>query len=142
MRDGAQIEGVVTDAQWHETMLDKARPVGTPTDMRIEVKVEFDDGTKSEITCDVKGGSYHGTFLIGQRVPLRYEPDDRSNIQVDLDALKASDHAHAVEAKAAAQEFFKDPPGDRLTELERRRDAGEITPEQFQAESDKIFDEL
>jgi hypothetical protein len=55
----------------------------------LELRARFDDGSTSEFRCRV-GGPFSGTrltFIEGDIVPVRYDPDDRSKIALDEDAM-------------------------------------------------------
>ena len=89
MRDGACAKAVVTFAE---------RSGGVPMDYghsalvyRLELRVQFEDGTSTEVSCKVSG-AVAGTdpnFYEGAIVPVRYDPADRSKVAVDVPAIEA-----------------------------------------------------
>ncbi len=89
MRDGARAKAAVIVAK---------RSGGVPMDggysamaYHLELRVMFDDGSSSEVSCQV-GGTLTGTdlsFSEGDIVPVRYDPGDRSKIAVDVPAMEA-----------------------------------------------------
>ncbi len=70
----------------------------------LELRARFDDGGTREFRCRV-GGPFSGTelrFTEGDIVPVRYDPDDRSKIALDEDAMN-DDQTSRSEAFAAAR---------------------------------------
>jgi hypothetical protein len=53
---------------------------------KLRLRVQFDDGTTSEVTCHAY--SYIG-YGVGTILPVRYDPSDRSKVEVDTDSIKA-----------------------------------------------------
>jgi hypothetical protein len=136
IRDGARAKAVVVLAQCKG---------GVPMDggysavvYHLELRVQFEDGTSTEISCQV-GGAIAGTdlnFSEGAIVPVRYDPADRSKIAVDVPAMAAVRKANEdqlnrqsidrAEARLAAE--LRATPGAAgntreyvRTELERAR---------------------
>jgi hypothetical protein len=70
----------------------------------LDLRARFDDGSTSEFRCRV-GGPFSGTqltFAEGDIVPVRYDPQDRSKIALDEDAMN-DDRASRSEAFTAAR---------------------------------------
>jgi hypothetical protein len=141
MKDGARVDGLIVRLDRHTPKVSMYGNVTIDTYV-ITLKVTFEDGTTTEVECRVKEDTYRGPLLLGKSLPLRYDPDDRSRIELDLDAMKAGEHKQHKQAQAEAEAFARNAPGARLDELERLRAEGVITQEQFQAESDKLLDLL
>lgn len=66
---------------------------------KVQLRVQFDDGTTAETECSIwcKVG---GQPSAGAIVPVRYDPDDRSKVEVDVEAMNAGHQAAREEAKA------------------------------------------
>jgi hypothetical protein len=89
MRDGAHAKAAVILAK---------RSGGVAMDggyssvgYHLELRVQFDDGSSSEVSCQV-GGALTGTdlsFFEGDIVPVRYDPADHSKVAVDVPAMEA-----------------------------------------------------
>jgi hypothetical protein len=84
---------------------------------KLTLRVHFEDGTTSEFsttkrTIDLGGG----VVTEGDILPVRYEPSDRSQIELDVDAIKAqaaaaeSAQKEAAIARAEAQLAGTPPP--------------------------------
>lgn len=145
-KHGVKGQAVVTDFEWHQSLLDKARPIGVgDPDQRLTLTVTYEDGTRGEgIVVTVEHEDYFSSLGIGTPVPVLYDPDDRSRVEVDVDAIKAKDAAVAGERKRKAQAFAANPinPQEALSELERKLATGEITEDEWKAQSNKIIDEM
>lgn len=98
--EGAQTEGVVTKARA------VANPLTVDPGYEVVVRAKFPDGSTTEFTQGhVMGGGWLwaqsvGTPYVGQVVPVRYEPSDRSKVVVDLQALEER-HKQANAAQQA-----------------------------------------
>jgi hypothetical protein len=116
--------------------------------------VHFDDGSTVEIA---RKADLYGWVTEGDILPVRYDPEDRSKIEVDAPALRAqSDAADAARAQAK-QARISDrerhfapgtvPPGtasdpvERLEKLAGLRDRGALTDAEFAAQKAKILSE-
>jgi hypothetical protein len=113
---------------------------------RIQVRVKFDDGSTTDLKKKRLHISKHGLHIEGQTVPVRYDPADHSNVEIDLAALAAEHSAakDAVQRSAAARveqalneqtingptaEEIRNPaPGDPLPTLDQIRNAGKNSP--------------
>ena len=97
--DGAQAQAVVTVAK---------RSGGIPTDegmspvtYHLTLDVHFDDGSTAAAECKI-GGMLRGTdlsFYEGDIVPVRYDPADRSKIEIDEQAIRVKRDADAAALK-------------------------------------------
>jgi hypothetical protein len=96
MRDGARVRGRVT-----ESGSDVSFATGGEG-YHIKARIEFDDGTTSEISCKVHRGL--GAYGVGEVLPFRYDPTDRSQIVLDEPALKAL----AEETRAKVKEIERE----------------------------------
>ncbi len=96
--DGAHVDGVIIEAPEY---------FRGSTDMRgrykVTVRVRFDDGA----TVDVERRLHLscGEHRVGAVLPMRYDPADRSRIEIDEAALTASRDADfaAIKAQAVAR---------------------------------------
>ncbi|MBV8194374.1 MAG: hypothetical protein JOY80_02480 [Candidatus Dormibacteraeota bacterium] len=60
-------------------------------DYDLTLRVHFGDGTSADIARHV--GDIRGTdltFSVGDIVPVRFDPDDRSTVEIDVDAMHAA----------------------------------------------------
>jgi putative oligomerization/nucleic acid binding protein len=76
----------------------------------LKLRVQFDDGTAEEITRRVRlaslggtSGAIGGTVNVGDLLPVRYDPEDRSKMEIDSAAVKQGKEA----AREAARERSK-----------------------------------
>jgi hypothetical protein len=90
---GAQAQAVVLDSDF-----------GARTDshgqrhFKVTMRVQFDDTTE-EAKCSIWRFS-GGAPGVGEIVPVRYDPDDRSRVEIDIEALDAGKLDAREEAKA------------------------------------------
>jgi hypothetical protein len=129
-KDGERVDGIVLD---HRSvgMLVKtnAHPLGR-RDQKVTFRVHFPDGSVEEVEIKVKSKDYAGAFGVGEKFPLRYDPKDRSRIEVDTAAIKGAHKAEVAESR------------DRvvgLAELDRKLEAGEISEDQWQTETERLL---
>jgi hypothetical protein len=66
----------------------------------LKLRVRFDDDTTVDTSCSAYPTGPMGAFGIGEIVPVRYWPKDRSLVEVDRDAMVAARQAGRVEAEA------------------------------------------
>jgi hypothetical protein len=64
---------------------------------KLRLRVQFDDGTTSEVTCHAY--SYIG-YGVGSILPVRYDPSDRSKVEVDTDSIEAGNKEQLEESRA------------------------------------------
>ncbi len=67
---------------------------------KLKLRVQFDDGSTVEASCSGYPASPAGAFNPGDIVPVRYEPKDRSQVELDHEALLAASEA----SRAAGRE--------------------------------------
>lgn len=67
---------------------------------RLELSVQFDDGSTGEASCSAWEVNLASGYGPGQIVPVRYDPSDRSKVEVDHDALKAESEARKEAGRA------------------------------------------
>jgi hypothetical protein len=109
MRDGAQAQALVLEAkQFGHTGVGEGPGMGIFFELKL--RVQFDDGTTEEITRRVRlaslggtSGAIGGTVNVGDLLPVRYDPEDRSKIEIDSTAVKQGKE----EAREAARERSK-----------------------------------
>jgi hypothetical protein len=105
MRDGAQAQALVLEVkQFGHTAVGEGPGMGIFFELKL--RVQFDDGTAEDITRRVRlsslggsSGAIGGTVNAGDLMPVRYDPEDRSKIEIDSAAVK--------ESKEAARESLK-----------------------------------
>ncbi len=96
MRDGEKVLGRVT-----ESGSDLSFSTGGQG-YHVKARIEFDDGTTSEISCKVHRGL--GAYGVGEVLPFRFDPADRSKIVLDEPALEA----YRDEMKAKVKEIERE----------------------------------
>jgi hypothetical protein len=92
MRDGAQIDGVVICS--HPPADTGQGGVGNI--YRVDVRVHFEDGSIAEFSSGRLDRYEVGWKLEGDLVPVRFDPANRSRIEVDTSALRAAREADAA----------------------------------------------
>src|ERR1700684_1805572 len=105
MRDGAHAQALVVEVkQFGHTAVGEGPGMGIFFELKL--RVQFDDGTTEDITRRVRlsslggsSGAIGGTVSAGDLMPVRYDPEDRSKIEIDSAAVK--------ESKEAARESLK-----------------------------------
>ena len=124
MKDGAQAEGVVLESEERFGRVSGPGEMSVgATIMQLQLRVQFDDGTTTEVERKLKDTDYGGRPLQqGDTVPMRYNPKDRSQIEIDKAAMKAKYREEAEKSGAQAE---------RLTDLQGARKRGEISGEEF-----------
>jgi hypothetical protein len=98
LRDGAEAQGVVI-----ESIVATSREGGTADKYKVKVRIQFDDGSSAEISSKLfrRKVGYH---YEGAIVPIRYDPQDLSKIEIDVPKLEAQFEARTAEVKAEAIE--------------------------------------
>jgi hypothetical protein len=110
MRDGAQAQGLVLEAkQFGHT--DVGEGPGMGIFFELKLRVQFDDGTTEDITRRVRraslggtSGAIGGTVNAGDLLPVRYDPEDRSKIEIDSAAVKQGKEADREYANQRREE--------------------------------------
>jgi hypothetical protein len=121
MREGASADGVVLDSKLHVNWVFNWSAIFPNSSWRYKLEVQFPDGTRTEITRKVREGAYGLPLNVGQIVPMRYDPEHRSRMEIDIPALKAGHRAEVKHGKQAAIAHGEE-------ELARRRRAGQNRP--------------
>jgi hypothetical protein len=99
LREGAEAQALVLDKRVYAAGVQS----NEATSCRYELRVKFQDGTTSEISRRVWHRRLAG-FQIGDLVPVRYDPDDRSKVEIDEPKLVARDEAAEKAAREQAIE--------------------------------------
>lgn len=99
LREGAEAQALVLDKRVYAAGVQS----NEATSCRYELRVKFLDGTTSEISRRVWHRRLAG-FQIGDLVPVRYDPDDRSKVEIDEPKLVARDEAAEKAAREQAIE--------------------------------------
>lgn len=98
LRDGAEAQGLVI-----ESNIAASGQGGTVDKYEVKVRVRFGDGSTAEISGKLfrhqVGYHYEGAIL-----PIRYDAQDRSKIEIDVPTLEARFEARTAEVKAKAIE--------------------------------------
>jgi Short C-terminal domain len=117
LREGAEAQALVLDKKVRNIASEPGRDglkayatfgiagdwanVGDALSCTYSLRVRFEDGSTTEISRHVRGVSV-SWVPVGDLLPVRYDPADRSKIEVDEPALKARRDARARDAKADA----------------------------------------
>jgi hypothetical protein len=130
IKDGEQIDGIVLDCQVTGMLVKtNSDPLGR-SDHKVTVRVHFPDGSVEEVETKVKGKDYGMPFGTGDKVPLRYDPKDRSRVEIDVAAIKSGHKAEVTESRDRVID---------LAELDRKLEAGEISEDQWQTETERLL---
>jgi hypothetical protein len=99
LKHGAEGEGVVTSHK----QIDRDQ-FGSELDYSIHVTVRFDDGTETEIAHRWTKRKKVGVLNVGDRVPVRYDPNDHSKVVLDMPKLEAARRQKVEEAEQVIRE--------------------------------------
>ncbi|HEY2637435.1 MAG TPA: hypothetical protein VGI54_08625, partial [Solirubrobacteraceae bacterium] len=83
----------------------------------LELRVRLADGATVDANCNAYPTGPVRAFMVGEIVPVRYDPDDRSKVELDRDAIKADRDARREEARRGLAELAdrklsgQPPPG-------------------------------
>lgn len=100
LKHGAEIQGVVTSHK--EISRDN---FGSELDYSMHVKVRFPDGSETEIVHRWTKRTEVGSLRVGDKVPVRYDPEDHSKAVIDMPALEAAHAKTIAEAKATLKHY-------------------------------------
>jgi hypothetical protein len=141
MRDGAKADGLVLESTFKHSRVTGPSPLSLPARIwRLELRVEFEDGTTTEVERKLKETDYGGTLFNedgspfpseGDIVPMRYDPKDRSNVEIDVAAIKTR-REEKMEREGAQV--------DRLGKLQAAHKRGEISDEEFTRAAERELD--
>jgi Domain of unknown function (DUF1707) len=91
-RDGAQAEALVLEKKVLATA--GGGGGGVANACRYKVRVKFEDGSTTETSCHAFGVNL-GRVAVGDVIPVRYDPADRSKVKLDRDAILEQQKADA-----------------------------------------------
>jgi hypothetical protein len=97
MREGAEAQALVLDKRIYAQTVQS----NTVTACNYKLRVRFDDGSTTEISRRAMSREL-AWVPVGGLLPVRYDPDDRSKVELDEPALKALRTARAEEAREQA----------------------------------------
>jgi alpha-D-ribose 1-methylphosphonate 5-triphosphate diphosphatase PhnM len=100
LKHGVAAQGVVTK---HKEI--DHNQFGSELDYSIHVRVRFADGTETEIVHRWTKRAKVGLLRVGDKVPVRYDPDDHSKVAIDMPALEAVHEQQMAEAKATVKRY-------------------------------------
>ena len=100
LKHGAATQGVVTS---HKEIA--ADQYGYERDYSIRVRVRFPDGGETEIHHRWMTHAKVGGLRVGDKVPVRYDPDDHTKVVIDMPALEAAHAKKLADAKATLKHF-------------------------------------
>jgi hypothetical protein len=126
--DGAQAQALVLEKRVYGSEVE----TGRASACRYELRVRFPDGSTTEISRRVFGHTA-ASAAVGDLIPVRYDPADRSNLEIDRRAIAAQRdaRARALEDQAIArgeQQLAGISPGtlSGAVDEEQRADTGEL----------------
>src|SRR5438270_8992355 len=96
-RDGAQAQALVLEKKIYATEVES----GMTSACRYQLRVKFEDGSTTEISRRAFGDTL-ASAAVGDVIPVRYDPTDRSKIELDRHAIVERQKAQARERDAAA----------------------------------------
>jgi Domain of unknown function (DUF1707) len=91
-RDGAQAEALVLERK--VLAMAGSGGGGVASACRYKLRVKFEDGSTVETSCHAFGVEL-ARVAVGDVIPVRYEPADRSKIKLDRDAILEQQKADA-----------------------------------------------
>ena len=100
LKHGAETYGVVTSHK--EIAHDQ---FGGELDYSMHVRVRFADGTETEIIHRWTKREKVGSLRVGDKVPVRYDPDDHTKAIIDMPALEAIHTQKIAEANATLKRY-------------------------------------
>jgi Domain of unknown function (DUF1707) len=96
-RDGAQAQALVLEKKIYASEVES----GMTSACRYQLRVKFEDGSTTEISRRVFDHTL-ASAAVGDVIPVRYDPADRSRIELDRHAIVERQKAQARERDAAA----------------------------------------
>lgn len=114
LTSGARGQGVVSR---HE-MIARSQ-FGAETWYSVHVRFRFDDGTETEIT---QGCARHkvGMLEVGDKVPVRFDPEDHSKAVLDMPAMEARHQEKVAAADAVRKQADDEKIARAQAEIEGR----------------------
>lgn len=100
LKHGVSGHGVVTSHK--EIAHDQ---YGGELDYSMHIRVRFEDGTETEIVHRWTNRHTVGSLRVGDKVPVRYDPDDHSKVVIDMPALEAAHAKTIAEAEATLKRY-------------------------------------
>jgi hypothetical protein len=151
MRDGATAEAIVLDVRWLS---------GSGIRYKIRARARFADGSHWEFSCHVDDHELLGSTLgKGDVVPVRYDANERSHIDLDLPRIQANvkatrksvddavmrraedeqrKHAAAEQADAHPESALTPELHAKLAELKRQYRDRELTYDEVEARTQQL----
>lgn len=108
LKSGTQGQGVVIR---HDSIA--TTQFGDESWYSVQVSFRFDDGTETKISQGCRHDKI-GTLAVGDKVPVRFDPEDHSAVVLDLPALEAR-HQEKV---AAASAYFKRADDEKIAKAQ------------------------
>ena len=119
LKHGVAIQGVVTSHK--EIAHDQ---FGGELDYSIHVRVRFPDGGETEIVHRWTKHAEVGSLRVGDKVPVRYDPDDRSKAVIDMPVLEAAHARRVADAKATLKRYEDERVARAEAEIAAEGDRG------------------
>jgi uncharacterized protein YecA (UPF0149 family) len=103
LKDGERAEAVVIDSD----MSGYSNSKGI-NKWKLKLRVRFEDGSTIETKCSAYPAGPVGAFTVGEIVPVRYSAKDRTEIEVDRDAMVAAKTAGRAEMREKMIRFSEE----------------------------------
>ncbi len=97
MQEGVSAQALVLDKKVYGS----GYSTGKTKACGYHLRVKYEDGATAEITRRV-WTSKLGHAQVGDLIPVRYDPEDRSKVEIDAPAMKAQQSAKMQEVKEQA----------------------------------------
>ncbi|HET9168382.1 MAG TPA: DUF3592 domain-containing protein [Actinospica sp.] len=119
LKHGAETRGVVTSHK--EISHDQ---YGSELDYSVHVSVRFPDGSETEIVHRWTKNHQVGDLRVGDKVPVRYAPEDHSKAVLDLPALEAAHAKVTADAKATLKRYDEERVARAQAEIAAEAERG------------------
>jgi hypothetical protein len=87
---------------------------------KIEVRFRFADGSETTITCSPLQNDTFGSLRVGDKVPVRYDPENHARVTVDVPALRDRHREDLAEEKDRQQRLKDEKVARAQAEIEGR----------------------
>ena len=96
-KDGVRAQAVVRDAD----MTGSTNSHGSHK-WKLDLEVTYEDGSTGVASCAAWAFDIAAGFGRGETVPVFYDPEDRSKVEVDEDGLRSASEARVAALQASA----------------------------------------
>jgi hypothetical protein len=100
LRDGRQGQAIVVDAKVDGARDDMRTDSTGVFGWSVTIRVKYDDGTTADFDRYVEA-DYADTITPGMTLPIRFDPGERSRVEIDTEVLRAQRDEQAARAHSA-----------------------------------------